>query len=220
MADDFPITDRTRMRRRAKRATYDRAIVYSILDEALIASVATVIDGRPQVQPMIHVRDGDRLILHGHGTNRLLSAIAAGAEACINATIIDALALARRPEDHSMHYRSATVYGTGALIEGEAEKQRAMEQVFASLVRSNRFHSLPSLPPGYLAGTMVVDVAIEDAVGKVNDAVDTAGGPDGVWSGLIPLGLGIGAPLADERTLAEGVSAGADITGYSRSRGS
>ena len=75
---DFPITDRTRMRRKASRATYDREIVYAILDEALTASVAAVIDGRPQVQPMIHVRIGDDIILHGLSGNRLLSAIAAG----------------------------------------------------------------------------------------------------------------------------------------------
>ena len=84
MMPDFPITDRTRMRRKASRATYDRDTIYTIIDEALTASVAAVIDGRPQAQPMIHVRIGDDIILHGLGGNRLLSTIAAGGEACIN----------------------------------------------------------------------------------------------------------------------------------------
>ena len=216
MADVFSITERTRMRRKANRATYDRATVHAILDEALIASVAVVIDGRPQVQPMIHVRDGDRLILHGLATNRLLSAIAGGAEACVNVSMIDALAIARRIEDHSMHYRSATIYGRGRLVESESEKVRLMEWVFASLVRSDRLRELPPLPPGYLKGTMVVKVPIEEAVGKVNDAVNTGEGPAGLWSGLLPLNVTFGPPVPDKRTRAEGAKCPPGLTDYRR----
>ena len=216
MTNDFPITERTRMRRKAKRATYDRATIHAILDEALIASVAAVIDGRPQVQPMIHVRIGDRLILHGLATNRLLSVLADGAEACINVTLLDALMLARRIEDHSMHYRSATIYGRGALVADADEKQTIMEQVFASLVRSDRIAMLPPLAPGYLDGTMVVEIPIAEAVGKVNQALETETGPDGIWSGLIPLNGCAGAPMPDQRTQAEALSPDATILGYRR----
>ena len=38
--DQFPTTERTRMRRRAKRATYDVDTVYAIFDETLTSSVA------------------------------------------------------------------------------------------------------------------------------------------------------------------------------------
>ncbi len=142
---DFTKTERTRMRRKAKRATYDRETIYAILDEALIASVAVSIKGQPNVQPMIHRRLGDRLILHGLATNRLLNAIAEGAEACINVFHLDALAIARKIEDHSMLYRSATIYGRGELVGDEAEKLAIMGQVFASLVGSGRLATLPPL---------------------------------------------------------------------------
>src|SRR5689334_22684960 len=122
MAGQFVKTERTQMRRRAKRATYDVETIYAILDEALIASVAVAIDGTPHVQPMIHARIGSDIILHGLATNRLLNAIADGAEACINVAIIDALAICRRIEDHSMLYRSATVYGRGRIVKDEAQK--------------------------------------------------------------------------------------------------
>jgi nitroimidazol reductase NimA-like FMN-containing flavoprotein (pyridoxamine 5'-phosphate oxidase superfamily) len=216
MATDFPITERTRMRRKAKRATYDRAAIHAILDEALIAFVAVVIDGKPQVQPMIHCRIGDALILHGLASNRLLSHIAAGGEACINVAIIDALALARRIEDHSMHYRSATVYGRGTLVDDESEKHRLMVQVFASLVGSGRFDTLPPLPAGYLKGTMVVRVPIDEAVGKVNDQVDTAEGPEGLWSGLLPVNTRFGPPMSDNRTVNEGTATPARLDSYRR----
>jgi hypothetical protein len=206
---EFPVTDRTRMRRRANRATYDRELVHSILDEALIASVAVSIDGQPHVQPMIHVRDGEQLILHGLATNRLLNHIAGGGEACINVVMIDALVLARRTEDHSMHYRSATVYGRGSLVTDEAQKQALMHKVFNHLVKTDRLRHLPELPPGYLRGTMIVLVPIVEAVGKVNAGVATEDGPEGVWSGTVPVQVMKLEPVADERTRVENAQLGA-----------
>ena len=213
---DIPATERTRIRRKAKRATYDRETIYRIFDEALVSSVAVTIDGQPQVQPMIHCRIGDRLILHGLATNRLLSAIADGAEACINVFHLDALAIARKIEDHSMLYRSATIYGRGELVENEAEKLAIMEQVFASLVGSGRMATLPPLQPGYLGGTMVISVSIAEAVGKVNDQGETDDGPDGIWSGLLPVRLEFGAPTPDGRTIAEHLAPSPELASYSR----
>lgn len=213
---DFPVSDRTRMRRKAKRATYDRAATYAILDEALTASVAAVIDGRPQVQPMIHVRIGDDIILHGLAGNRLLSAIAGGGEACINVMHLDALALARKIEDHSMLYRSATVYGRGVAVTDEEEKARIMGEVFRSLVRSERMAQLEPLVPGYLGGTMVVRVPIEEAVGKVNNEVETADGVEDVWSGYLRVRTMFGPLEPDQRTVAEGRQAPPDLSDYRR----
>jgi len=212
MPDQFPTTERTRMRRRAKRATYDVETVHAIFDEALIASVAVAIDGQPHVQPMIHARIGSDLILHGLATNRLLNAIAGGAEACINVMIVDAMAVCRRIEDHSMLYRSATVYGHGTTVEDEAEKQAIMTHVFESLVGKSRTAGLPALPEGYLDGTMVVVVPIEEAVGKVNSSVPTETGPDGVWSGFVPVKVTYGEPRPDDRTMGEGLLPPNDLT--------
>jgi nitroimidazol reductase NimA-like FMN-containing flavoprotein (pyridoxamine 5'-phosphate oxidase superfamily) len=210
--DQFVRTERTRMRRRAKRATYDVATVHAILDETLTCSVAVTIGGQPHVQPMIHCRQGTDLVLHGLATNRLLNAVAQGAEVCINVMIVDALAICRRIEDHSMLYRSATVYGRGHPIDDEQEKVRIMTGVFESLVGSGRTGAMPPLPEGYLDGTLVVVVPIEEAVGKVNDDVPTDGGPDGIWSGFVPVTVAYGAPAPDHRTRSEGLAPPADLT--------
>ena len=205
----FSVTKRTRMRRRPGRATYDRDLIHAILDEALIASVAICMDGQPHVQPMIHVRDGDRIILHGNARNRLLSHIAAGGEVCINVASVDALVLAREITGHTMHYRSATVYGRGTEVEDEAEKLRLMSIVFNHLVKTERLRHLPPLPEGYLDGTMVVLVPIEEAVGKVNAGVKTDDGPDGIWSGIVPVRVEKLEAIADERTIRECAKLGA-----------
>jgi nitroimidazol reductase NimA-like FMN-containing flavoprotein (pyridoxamine 5'-phosphate oxidase superfamily) len=208
-AAEFAITGRTRMRRKAQRASYDREMIHAVLDEALIASVAISIDDQPHVQPMIHVRDGDRLILHGLATNRLLSHIAKGNEVSINVMLLDAFVLARRINDHTMHYRSATVYGRGELVTYYAEKERLMAHVFNHLVKTDRLEHLPPLPDNYLDGTMVVTVPITEAVGRVNQGIATDEGPDGIWSGLVPVKVQKREPIADERTRAEGAIRGA-----------
>lgn len=204
------------MHRKAKRATYDREAIYGILDEALIAAVSVVVDGHPQVQPMIHVRDGDSIILHGLAGNRLLGLIASGAELCLNVTLIDALALARLIEDHSMLYRSATIYGRGEEIADLDEKLEIMSRVFASFVRSARMASLPPLDRNYLGGTMVLRVTIEEAVGKVNREVETSDGPEGIWSGIVPVTTAFGAPRPDARTEADGLGVPHEIAAYGR----
>jgi nitroimidazol reductase NimA-like FMN-containing flavoprotein (pyridoxamine 5'-phosphate oxidase superfamily) len=219
MPDQFSPTERTRMRRRAKRATYDVGTIHAVFDETLTCSVAVVIDGQPHVQPMIHFRRGSDLVLHGLATNRLLNAIAQGAEVCINAMIVDALAICRRIEDHSMLYRSATVYGRGRRIEDEHEKARIMSAVFESLVGRSRTGSMPPLPAGYLEGTLVVVVPIEEAVGKVNSDVPTDAGPDGIWSGFVPVTVGYGVPAPDVRTQSEGLAPPTDLTPRRSSRG-
>ena len=205
MGPEFQKTNRTSMRRRPDRATYDQAKIYAVFDEALFASVAICFDGRPQVQPMIHLRLGRHLIFHGLAGNRVLSALASGEQACINVAVVDALALARRIEGHSMHYRSATAYGRGQRLIDEREKTQLMERVFAKLVGADRYARLPRLPKSYLSNTLVVRVVIENAIGKINEAVDTESGPDGIWSGVIPVRGIRGSPEPDARTLCEGI---------------
>jgi hypothetical protein len=49
--DTFTPTERTTVRRLAKRGVYDKGEVYAILDEGFICHVGFAIDGRPYVIP-------------------------------------------------------------------------------------------------------------------------------------------------------------------------
>src|SRR6185312_7115992 len=108
--------------------------VHAILDEALIGSLAAIIDGEPHVQPMIHARDGEDIILHGSGANRMLAALEAGARACLSVSIIDGLLLGRSVPDHSFQYRSVSIHGYARPVT-ESEKRQRMACVFNHIIR-------------------------------------------------------------------------------------
>jgi hypothetical protein len=62
-------TERSRLRRKRERGSYDRAAVDAILDEALVCHVGCCPDGRPSVVPMTFARVGDVVYLHGAATS-------------------------------------------------------------------------------------------------------------------------------------------------------
>jgi nitroimidazol reductase NimA-like FMN-containing flavoprotein (pyridoxamine 5'-phosphate oxidase superfamily) len=194
VSDSFAPSPRTQVKRRPQRASYDRDVAYEILDEALIGALAVVIDGEPFVQPMIHARDGDELILHGSKANRMLGAIEAGARACFSVSIIDGLLLGRSVPDHSFQYRSVSIHGLARAVTDPAEKRARMRTVFNHIIKE-RWESLPPVDEDYLATVKVLVMPLEECVAKVNAGVpaDTPGDPPhAVWSGVIPFTLEAG----------------------------
>jgi nitroimidazol reductase NimA-like FMN-containing flavoprotein (pyridoxamine 5'-phosphate oxidase superfamily) len=71
MMSQFTPTERTKIRRKPDRGSYDRELIYSILDEAFVCHLAFVVDGQPFVVPTNYVRVGDKLFLHSHGRRAL-----------------------------------------------------------------------------------------------------------------------------------------------------
>ncbi|HEU0317582.1 MAG TPA: pyridoxamine 5'-phosphate oxidase family protein, partial [Solirubrobacteraceae bacterium] len=127
-------TPRTRVHRHPERALTDPSDLDEVLDAGLVAHVAFLADGHPVVLPMGYARDGDRLLLHGSSRNRMLGAVAGGAELCVTVTLLDGLVLAGTAFTHSMNYRSAVVHGRGREITDPVEKARALERFVDFLV--------------------------------------------------------------------------------------
>ena len=71
-------TDRTTLRRKKERGSYDRDVVNAILDEGLLCHVGFSVDGSTFVIPMAYARIGDTLYLHGATGNRMLRHLADG----------------------------------------------------------------------------------------------------------------------------------------------
>src|SRR3954470_2423037 len=130
-------TERTVPTRSPDRASYDRELVHSILDEGYVCHLGFVRDGAPVVLPTLYGRVGERLYVHGSTGSRPLRMTGKadpGLPVCLTVTHVDALILARSAFHHSMNYRSAVVVGTLRTVDDADEKMRALEAFTDQLV--------------------------------------------------------------------------------------
>ena len=200
-------TPRTTLKRRAERGCHDAAVVYAILDEALVCHVAVHVDGGPSVLPVAHARISDQLYLHGARANRLLGEIATGAQACVAVTLLDGLVFGRSWFHHSMNYRSAVLYGCGSEVADPDEKRAAL----ATLVeKAGPGRSSEARPPTAeeLRSTLVVRLPIVEASAKVRTGPPLDGPEqyaDDCWAGELPLRLAA-LPARDDRNLGPAVA--------------
>jgi hypothetical protein len=191
--------ERTTLHRKPERGTHDRAVAYAILDEAIVCHVGIATDQGPVVIPMVHARDGDRLLLHGSPASRLLRT-AASTEICVTVTLIDGLVLARSSFNHSVNYRSVVVLGQPHRLDDLDERRSAAQAIVEAIVPGR---TADARPPNEreVRGTTVLALPLDDFSVKVR----TGGAGDNedddgraVWAGVIPLSLDAGAPVPDD----------------------
>jgi nitroimidazol reductase NimA-like FMN-containing flavoprotein (pyridoxamine 5'-phosphate oxidase superfamily) len=194
-------TPRTRLRRVPKRASYDAATVGAILDEALICHLAFVHDDRPYAIPTLHARVDDVIYLHGSAASRMVRTLEAGVPACLTATLVDGLVLARSAFHHSMNYRSAVVVGEARRVIGANEQLRALEAFTEKLV-PGRWDEVRVPNRKELRATHVLAMDLAEASAKIRTGPPVDDEEDyalDVWAGVIPLELTAGALVPDER---------------------
>ena len=185
--DDYPTAERTRLRRLHERGSHGRADVHAVLDAAPLCHIGYVIDGAPFVTPTMHWREGDRVYWHGSAASRFLRK-ARGTQVCITCSFMDGYVLARSAFNHSVRFRSAMVFGTAQLVEGNDEKLEALRRFIENLF-PGRWDELRPMTPQELKATSILYLDIEEATAKVregfpNDPED-AGHP--VWAGAVPM---------------------------------
>jgi uncharacterized protein len=213
------VTERTALARHPERGSYDRDVVYRILDEGLVCHVAFVAGGQPVVIPTLYARVDDTLYIHGSAIGRMLRTLAGGVEVCVNVTLLDGLVFARSAFSHSMNYRSVAVFGAAREVTDAGEKIRALEATVEHVARG-RWDEARRPNPRELAATTVVAIPLAEASAKIR-----SGGPKDadadyalpIWAGVVPLRLHAGAPENDSRNL-PGVAAPAYARSYSRTR--
>src|SRR5437764_13174287 len=93
--DTFSATGRTQVRRIPARGLYDRAQVYSILDEGFVCHVGFAVDGQPYVIPTGYARLADEIFLHGSAASRMVRTLGDGIDVCVTVTLVDGLVLSR-----------------------------------------------------------------------------------------------------------------------------
>ena len=189
------------MKRIAGRGVYDRAAVYEILDEALVCHVGIVTDDQPYVIPMLHARIDDELFIHGSPGSRLIQQAAAGSPACLTATLLDGLVLARSAFHHSLNYRSVVVLARGREIRDRDEKWTIMERLVERVI-PGRWAHIRQPNEKEFNGTTLVAFPLDECSAKVRTGPPKDDDEDyelPIWAGVIPLALRPGLPQPDPR---------------------
>lgn len=186
--------------RRDERGSYDRALVHSILDEALICHVGFTTERGPVVIPTVHARIDDTLYLHGSPATRMLRTLGKGVEVCVTVTLVDGLVLARSAFHHSMNYRSVVVFGTATPVTDFAEKSRVLDRITAQVAGDERQASLRPHTEKEIRATSVLALPLVEVSAKVRTGgpVDDPEDLDlDVWAGVVPLSVQAGEPVPD-----------------------
>jgi nitroimidazol reductase NimA-like FMN-containing flavoprotein (pyridoxamine 5'-phosphate oxidase superfamily) len=214
---DFTPTERTTVRRKPDRGTFDRELIYRILDEAFVCHVGFIADGQPFVVPTNYVRVGDKLFLHGSTASRLMKTLASGAPFCLSVTLLDGIVFSPTATGHSVNYRSVVVIGKAEPIEDPQAKLAAMRD-FVEYVIRGRWAAVRPPSEQELKSTMVLSVPLVEASAKVRTgfAVDDDREYAGAgWTGVIPFKWTAGEPVRDPRGNAS-IPVPENISHYSR----
>lgn len=191
-------SERTRVRRKPSRGTYDFETVARILDEGLYCHIGFSVDDQPYVVPTGYGREQRMLYIHGSSASRMLRTLAQGPRLCFTVTLVDGLVLARSGMHHSMNYRSVVVLGTAEMV-ADADKEHALRVITEHIV-PGRWDEIRPPTPQELKATTVLQLPIEEASAKIRQGPpvdDEADYALPCWAGELPLALTPQPPIPD-----------------------
>jgi len=212
-------TPRTTLKRLPKRASYDREVINSILDEGFICHVGFAFAGKPFVIPTGYARVENKLLIHGSQASRMLRALSEGIEVCVTVTLLDGLVLARSAFHHSMNYRSVVIFGRATPVEDRTEKMSALFALSEHIIR-HRWSDVRGPSESELRQTTVLSLPIDEASAKIRTGPPLDDEEDygmEVWAGVLPLRLVAGPPSSDPRLLPD-IDPPEYVFNYSRSK--
>ena len=201
LMNSYSPTERTQVRRLKKRATYEKAAVHAILDEARVCHIGFNAGPHPIVIPTLFARDGERLYIHGSGASRMLRTLATEVEICLTVSLFDGLVLARSAFHHSMNYRSVVVLGRARLVSERDEMLHALRLITNHVV-PNRWQEVREPNDLELKQTNVLALSLDEVSAKVRNGPPIDDEEDyalDVWAGVIPMRTKLCEPIADSR---------------------
>lgn len=197
-AGDEAPSERTRLRRIAEKAAYDRSTIDAVLDAGLIAHIGLVAtDGTPVVIPTVYARMGDMVVIHGSAASRLIRTGTAGAALSLTVTLFDGMVVARSLFESSMAYRSVVVVGTAEAIDEPEAKLAALLHLSDRMI-PGRVDEARLPTEKELRATRLFSLPLTEATAKISDEtitddLDDLGLP--IWAGFIPVRQVAGSPI-------------------------
>jgi len=188
--EKLPVTEKTKITRLPKRGAYDKETIYSILDEALVCTVAYVRDGMPFQIPTGFCRIDDYLYIHGSvGSFYMREMAEKKSNTCIAVTHLDGLVLARSAFHHSVNYRSVIIFSKPEKVEDKNELYHVLE-VFTNKMQPGRWDDIRKPTDGEWKATMLLKFKIEEASAKIRTGPPKDDDEDyvlDIWAGIVPL---------------------------------
>lgn len=199
-------SERTKIRRVPSRGSYDKSVIFGILDAHFLCHVAFIHNDYPVVIPTLYGRQDDRLFLHGAASSRLMKTLGKEVDFSLSVTLVDGFVLARSAFHHSMNYRSVVIFGKGQLVD-EEHKYEALK-IISEHILPGRWDEVRPPNKKELKATNLISIPIREASAKVRTGPPADDEPDydlNVWAGVVPLKISASDPLADPR-LKEGIT--------------
>ena len=201
MPEIFSPTERTRVVREPHRGSFDREVIYKILDEGFVCHVGFTVEGQPYVIPTMFARVGEAIYFHGSAASRMLRGVSGGLAVCVTVTLIDGLLLARSVFNHSMNYRSVVALGEATLV-SEADEKIAALRAFTEKILPGRWDDARQPSEKELKATSILrlplsEVSAKMRTGDVQDDEEDYALP--VWAGVLPIRLAASEPIRDAR---------------------
>ena len=201
MAETFSPTERTRVVREPHRGSFDREVIYKILDEAFVCHVGFSVEAQPFVIPTMFARVEDAIYFHGSAASRMLRGLSGGLAVCVTVTLMDGLVLARSVFNHSMNYRSVVALGNAALVAQPEEKLAAL-RAFTEKILPGRWEEVRAPNEKELKATSILRLPLSEVSAKMRTGAVQDDEEDyalAVWAGVLPLRLTASDPERDER---------------------
>ncbi|UDL03600.1 pyridoxamine 5'-phosphate oxidase family protein [Marinobacter sp. CA1] len=179
---------RSMVRRGAKKASYDRAQAYQLIDALKTGHLGFVEHGAPRVIPITIWRLGDALYVHCLEGGRLSKRLDEGVTLCISFAVTDEWVMSKSAYHHSANYRSLVLYGTASRVTDDQAFDAAFEAIIEQL-EPGRWQQVREPSPKERKITALFRIPIEEGAFK-----SRTGGPNEepedldlpVWNGVMP----------------------------------
>ena len=182
------------------RMHYDRPTAYAILDEALFCTISYSVHNQPFSIPTAFVRKGDKLYVHGSVGSHFLRQIESGIPVCISVMLVDDLVVAKSAFNHSVNFRSFTLFSNAVRIDDYDTKYHFFKELTEKIVPDS-WEYLRPMKKSEVNKTMLLEFEISEASVKIRSGMPSDEKEDEslpIWSGLIPIPSKRLAPIADE----------------------
>ena len=189
--------------RLAKRANYDEAIIFAILDEALFCTISYVLEGMPASIPTSFVRYENKVYIHGSVGSHFIRELDKGIPVCITFMVVDSLVVAKSGFNHSVNYRSVVLFANAEKIENFQTKVNSFEWLIDKMVPGS-YNYLRPVKDSEVNRTIVLAFDLKNASAKLRQGMPGDEEEDKllkIWSGIIPLKTERLKPIPDESSL-------------------